>query len=163
MNQLIPLFLVIVALAGCQPTATQETDPPATEAERLYAEAMEIHDDVMPRMEEMMQLKQKLQLRINALEEEDLATQEDSLRQIKQAVQRLKEADEAMMQWIRSVQPVMPTERFSDKDKNKKSTQPIDTTGITEIQRKQKAQIVEVKERMEKSISEAQQLIGLPE
>ena len=153
----------MVLLAGCQPTTTQEADGEPTQAQQLYAEAMAVHDEVMPRMEEIMQLRQKLQLRVESLRQEDLTLFADSLQKIETAVQHLQEADRAMMQWMHNVKQVPGMDDAQTEYQDEIETQPVDTADVLQTQQAQKAAIMAVKEQMEASIKEAQRMIGLPE
>ena len=163
MKQLLSCAGIVVALAGCQSATTAETDGNLARAQEIYAEAIEVHDEVMPRMDEIMQLRQKLRLRVESLREEDSVGYADSLRQMENAVQHLQEADQAMMQWMRNVRQVPGLEDLQSDYQDELETQPADTANVVEVQLEQKEAIVTVKEQMEASIDEAQRLIGLPE
>lgn len=88
------LYLVaLMALAACgenavkQPveTATVENDP----TEVLFNEVMQVHDEVMPKMETIQALK---------MEVEPLTAEEESAEYV---FNELEKADSAMMQWMR--------------------------------------------------------------
>ena len=163
MKHLFSYLFLVVVLAGCQSTATQEADNPPTQAQQLYTEAMAVHDEVMPRMEEIMQLRQKLQLRVQSLREENSVKYADSLQKIEAAVQHLQAADQAMMQWMHNVKQVPGQDGSQTEYPDEINSQSADTTKVVQVQREQKAAIVAVKEQMEASIEEAQRMIGLPE
>lgn len=152
MKQLFCAVWLAIALPGCQ-TSTNETP---SEAQQIYEQTMELHDDVMPRMDEIMQLRQKLQLRVEAMREEDSIKYADSLQKMQQVVQSLQEADRAMMEWMRSVKKPSGMDGTA-------SAEEVDTTSLLRTLRQQKAAMVQVKAQMENSIQEAQRMIGLPE
>ena len=73
MNHRILTFTFFSAaffLSSCQSSTTAETDPTLERAQTIYAEAIAVHDEVMPRMDELMQLRQKLELRVTSMQEQ---------------------------------------------------------------------------------------------
>ncbi len=66
----------------------------APELESLHAEGMGVHDEVMPRMGEMMRLQRQLDTVELPAEQTDFATQ------------RLARADDAMMAWMHTELPL---------------------------------------------------------
>ena len=153
----------VVVLVGCQSTTTTEPTQESSQAQQIYAEAMKIHDEIMPRMGEIMRLRQKLQLRVESLKEEDSAQYADSLQKIEAAIQDLQEADAAMMQWMRGVKEVPGTDNLQSEYQDDLETQLADTVNLVQIQQEQKESIVSIKEQIEASIEQAQLLVGLPE
>ena len=156
-------MLLMFAMAACQPSTTREASGEPSQAQQLYNEAMEIHDEVMPRMEEIMQLRQKLQLRVKSLQEEDAVKFADSLQRIQTAVQHLQQADQAMMQWMRSVEKVPGPTSAAEESTEETEGEPVNDADIVQIQQTQKEAILAIKQQMEASIEEAQLMIGLPE
>lgn len=159
-----PLMILSAALflGSCQSTTTSETDPTLERAQTIYAEAIAVHDELMPRMDEVMQLRQKLELRVTSMQEQDEAAYADSLQQMQMAIEHLQEADQAMMQWMRSVQKVPGTDETSEYQDEFNTTQLTDTVGLIQRQLAQKEAIEAVKQQMEQSIAEAEVMIGLP-
>ena len=78
------------------------------------------------------------------------------------AIQNLRDADEAMMQWMRSVQKVPGADETSEYQDELNATVLTDTVGLIERQEAQREDIEEVKRQIEQSIAEAERLIGLP-
>lgn len=67
--------------------------------EKMKAEVMAVHDDVMPEMGNLMNLKSQLKEKISSLDSlEGLA----NLEELNLLIQNLEEADEAMMDWMRN-------------------------------------------------------------
>ena len=160
------LTLIILSttllLGSCQSSTTTEADPTLERAQTIYAEAIAVHDEVMPRMDELMQLRQKLELRVTSMQEQPEEDYADSLQQMQTAIQNLRDADEAMMQWMRSVQKVPGADETSEYQDELNATVLTDTVGLVQRQLAQKEAIQEVKQQMEQSITEAERLIGLP-
>ncbi len=71
--------------------------------ESLKSEVIDIHDEVMPRMNEVMQLKKELVERGNSID----SSQIETLAEIQSHILYLEEADEEMMNWMRNYDPEM--------------------------------------------------------
>jgi hypothetical protein len=109
------------------------------EVEKLKTETIAIHDEVMPKMDDIMKLKKSLK---DAMLEADSVQKEE----IRNRVGALEEADQAMMNWMRNYDPRM--EDMTDAEK-------------IEYLKNQKASISEVSEKMKKSIAEAKTYLNL--
>lgn len=103
------------------------------EIEKLKLETMAVHDEVMPKMDDIMKLKKALK------DKKDTANDVNS-DQIQEMIQALEESDKAMMNWMRNYDPRM--EGMSDDEK------------IAYL-KNQKSSIEKVSEQMKNSISEA--------
>ncbi|MEM9673327.1 MAG: hypothetical protein ACFB15_23135 [Cyclobacteriaceae bacterium] len=160
MNQLFAIVTFLVFLVGCQSSSTQEADANLTQAQEIYTEAMVVHDEVMPRMEEIMRLGQTIEARMDSLRQLDSVTYADTLQQMQTVRQNLKEADEAMMQWMRGVKNVPGLEEVKTAYQDEMQIQTVDTTNIIQVQQEQKAAIEQVKQQMENSIEEAKSLLN---
>jgi len=68
--------------------------------QKLYQEVMHTHDVVMPRMDEIMELKSSLTKRIVQLQSDSLANP-NAIEELEASKAKLNEADEAMMNWMR--------------------------------------------------------------
>jgi len=107
------------------------------EVEKLKSETIAIHDEVMPKMDDIMKLKRSLKLKRDTVSAEDKANIQDM-------IIALEESDEAMMNWMRNYDPRM--QDMTDTEKIEYLTQ-------------QKAAISEVSEKMKKSIAEAEEFV----
>ncbi len=58
-NALKLLFLALIAVSGCG-KSTSESSGLANESKALYDRAMDIHDEVMPKMDDLYRLKSQL-------------------------------------------------------------------------------------------------------
>lgn len=149
---------------ACSSATNSEADGTLAQAQEIYAEAIAIHDEVMPRMDELVQLRQQLQARADSLRQADSVAHADTLQRMQTAIQNLEQADEEMMQWMRSVEKIAGVdEPASEYQEELVATQLEDTTDIIRIQEEQKEAIVEVKRMMENSIAEAKNLLKLNE
>lgn len=62
-NALKLLFLALIAVSGCGKSTSESSgsaDSLANESKALYSRAMDIHDEVMPKMDELYRLKSQL-------------------------------------------------------------------------------------------------------
>jgi hypothetical protein len=108
------------------------------EVEKLKTETIAIHDEVMPKMDDIMKLKKSLKA-----EQDSVSTEKST--DIQQLIISLENSDRAMMNWMRNYDPQM--EGMSDEEK-------------IEYLKKQKASIHEVSEQMKSSISEAENYLN---
>lgn len=83
---------LIVILMACGPTKKQKED-------QLRSEVMAIHDEVMPRTEEMYRLRKRLQAMADSLLKQDMT---DTLlrHEIERLIFKLRKADDSMMSWM---------------------------------------------------------------
>ncbi|MDH5476020.1 MAG: viral A-type inclusion protein [Cyclobacteriaceae bacterium] len=71
----------------------------------LYQEVITVHDEVMPKMEDIVLLQEKIRIQINSLNEVDSSSSRVSgLREMNAL---LESADNAMMNWMREFKPEM--------------------------------------------------------
>lgn len=68
--------------------------------EELYGEVMSIHDEVMPKMDDLYKAKQALQKQLDT-EELDSIQQEN----VREKIARINSASEQMMVWMRQFNP----------------------------------------------------------
>lgn len=100
-KQFLFVSLLSVALLGCGgPSQENQNGSPDTETndpnQVLYDQVMDIHDEVMPRTEDLHNLKQKLREQIAATP--DLVVEERQ--KLEQRIARLDSVDKMMMDWM---------------------------------------------------------------
>lgn len=108
------------------------------EIEKLKSETIAIHDEVMPKMDNIMKLKKSLRSMTDSVSTEKNQT-------IQELIISLEESDKAMMNWMRNYDPQMKD--MSDDEK-------------IEYLKNQKSSIQEVSELMKSSISEAERYVN---
>ena len=97
------LLFVILAVAACQNTSNPEEASSDVGADSLspreviYTEVMEIHDEVMPKMHDIMSLSKKLKALKSTNQSDTVA--------INQQITSLENAGEGMMVWMRNFSP----------------------------------------------------------
>jgi hypothetical protein len=108
MRNLTSLFIIsIVILYSCTPSSKHEehnheaanTDNPN---QALYDQVMDIHDEVMPRSEDIYQLKKELQEKVSAAP--DLIGEKKLL--LESIIVQLDSADNSMMDWMHNFHPL---------------------------------------------------------
>lgn len=86
------LWPLMVLFLACGPSKKQKED-------QLRSEVMAIHDEVMPRTEEMYRLRKRLQAMADSLLKQDMT---DTLlrHEIERLIFKLRKADDSMMSWM---------------------------------------------------------------
>lgn len=105
MQKSICLFALLFTLS-CSPSQKEQASQQQVEElpdevkieQKLFDEVMLVHDEMMPKMENLMQLKGLLTEKSDSLRELANEAVADSLMS---KVNQLKEADDAMMGWMR--------------------------------------------------------------
>ena len=103
MKRIYLFALTTILFVGCGKSTSSdqvEEATPTTEDE-LYQKVMDIHDEVMPKMNDLYKLKKKLQEEIE--NSPDLV--EERKQEIENRIKQLNEANEGMMQWMRNFNP----------------------------------------------------------
>ena len=103
-KNLILFFFILIAVSSCKEdpnvAAEQEELTEKTEAfENLKEEAIVVHDEIMPKMGQLMELSEQMQNKITA----DSTNQEYA-----QAKMKLNEAHDGMMEWMRDYSEKFP-------------------------------------------------------
>lgn len=103
MNKLAFILFASILLVSCGKTSNQQADAPAEEDTNkvLYNQVMDIHDEVMPRMSEIMSLKRSLDEKIKNTP--DLTPEAKKELELKMA--SLDSAHFLMMDWMHKFQP----------------------------------------------------------
>lgn len=125
----VSLILIAVITLSCE---SKEQ-----EVEKLKSETIAIHDEVMPKMDDIMKLKKSLKNKQDSANESE---QEN----IQNLIIALEESDKAMMNWMRNYDPRM--DDMSDEEK-------------IEYLKNQKSSISEVSDKMKQSIGEAEEYL----
>lgn len=147
MKLLDKLFLVVLLFAiGCgQPTNQSETnteeDAEENPNQALYDQVMNVHDEVMPKMEDIYKLKSQLQ--------EMIANTPDMVMDKKESVEKtilqLDSASNLMMDWMHQFDPLPDSS---------------DTEEARAYLESQMEKIKKVKEEMEDAIEQAKGQAG---
>lgn len=156
MKNLIVIFSLVVVLAACD-RKKENTDVTAL---TVYQEAMKIHDELMPRMDEMYNLERKLKTLRDSLGADSL-NNSGKIAGINEKLSALEAANKDMMDWMHHVQdvpgaaPAGQEHHAGHKSGNKENPE-----DMLKVQQEQKRRIEEVKAAMEKSIEEASRILA---
>ena len=146
MKKTLYLFaIVLVTLTACKKEPTPEEVALKAQMESFdlkKAEAMKVHDEIMPKMGELMELKAALMARENA----------DDLTEISTAAENLKGSHDAMMSWMQDY-----SEKFPYGDPTPKTKEALNEK--LPILEQELKEIVQLKERTMLAIQKAQELL----
>ena len=95
------VILVISISCGSKTEHPQEDAPTASGNDALYDEVMKIHDEVMPKMNDLYKMKEALKKQLS--ESPDLT--EDKRKELEAQIAKLEEASKSMMVWMREFNP----------------------------------------------------------
>lgn len=126
------LFISLLFVFACQPSK-------ADEIKQIKKEALDIHDEVMPKMGELRRAKKDLMLLADSLAETDSLRAE----MLMAASDEVASANESMMNWMRNFEP-----DFEGAEDEK----------LTYFQ-KQKASIEEVRTAMNESLVKGKKIL----
>jgi len=103
------ILTLILTLAACSQKQQEHNhddhahDAPYGEANQaLYDEVMKVHDEVMPKMNDLYKMKQDIQKKLD--ETKDLS--DEKKKELEQTIARLDSASNGMMVWMRQFNPV---------------------------------------------------------
>ena len=108
MKQSYIAFLLVLILAACGNKGNHKGHDEGEDAstgnpnEALYDEVMDIHDDVMPKMEDLYKLKQNLQTKLDSAS--DIASEKKE--ELKKRIAHLDSVSNLMMDWMHKFDPL---------------------------------------------------------
>jgi hypothetical protein len=102
MKKILIFLQISILLVSCK---TNESDTQADTSEEnmqavLYQEVISGHDEVMPKLQDISSLMERLEAKIGEMEQNSGG--EEELNQLRNQMQMLGDADESMMQWMRN-------------------------------------------------------------
>jgi hypothetical protein len=100
------LFFGLLITISCNRSGkhehAEENAPTGNPNQALYDEVMDIHDEVMPKTDEIYKLKKELQNKI--VKSSDMVT--DKKKELDQIIHDLDSADHSMMDWMHKFNPL---------------------------------------------------------
>jgi len=104
----LPYTLILaLAIVGCQKSETAHhhdenpTEPDSTNT-ILYNQVMDIHDEVMPKMEDLYNMKKDLQAKLEAAPQSEKT-------QLQERIAQIDSASNLMMEWMHEFDPPADT------------------------------------------------------
>lgn len=109
-NALKLLFLALMIVSGCGKSTSESsgsTDSLANESKALYSRAMDIHDEVMPKMDDLYRLKSELKDTLAASPSLAAAVKTE----YESRIQLIDSAEKTMMDWMHDnrLRPIQDT------------------------------------------------------
>jgi len=105
MRNYLALFGLFIVITSCQKSGStreeQTQNPELQEETNLYTEVIRMHDEIMPRLQTISNLKSQVEERITRLEEAEVPDNQRIVIFRDQMI-ALDSADEAMMDWMRN-------------------------------------------------------------
>ena len=138
--------LMLMILSACNQNTSEKKEAAGTPdaVEKKRNEVMAIHDEIMPRIGTLMNLKTQLKEKAAAIDT-DQGIDQEQLDAIQISIEKLENADEAMMQWMRTYKD--PADSVSEKE------------ALSYLELKEQ-EIVEVKAKMQQSEADARALLN---
>jgi len=94
MKRIIPIFLtVLIFSASCG-------DKKNNLQEELLKKVMEVHDELMPKMGNIMKYKKQLKTKVDELVEAGQEENEVKIAELQKAIENLENSHEGMMNWM---------------------------------------------------------------
>ena len=104
----IYLFIALILFAGCGKSGQKDLQGNQDEAtsdnpnQALYDQVMDIHNEVMPKSDEIYQLKKELKDKIS----NTTNLESERKKQLERIINELDSADRSMMDWMHKFQPL---------------------------------------------------------
>ncbi|MCX7638196.1 MAG: hypothetical protein N2044_10175, partial [Cyclobacteriaceae bacterium] len=95
------LLIFLFMIAACSGSGNKQEKKTEEPFQYLYDKVMDIHDEVMPRMDEIQKIKRQLQEKLK--NSKDLA--EEKRKELEQKIALLDSASRAMMNWMHEYHP----------------------------------------------------------
>jgi hypothetical protein len=142
------LFLIIGgALFTCN------TGDPYRKSREIYEQTMTIHDEVMPKMGEVLSLKHSLKMKIDSVSDDAIKIQIDS------AMSSLDRTYNGMMSWMADLQPVPDKNGRKSEDEYSGADKVPAPDEMINIQQNSLDEIKALKEQMNKSLQNGKDLL----
>lgn len=90
------IFVILLLAVSCG-----EKKPTESKTDALLDKVMAVHDEVMPKMSDIMRLKKELNAKIDELLAAGEDENSDKITELKKAIENLDNSNEGMMSWMR--------------------------------------------------------------
>ncbi len=126
---------------------------PYQDARKVYEQTMKLHDEVMPKMGEVLSVRHNLKMKLDSVSDPDLKSNIDS------AMTALNKTYNDMMQWMADLKPV------PDKNSNKSSEDTTDNQQVTDpsqilkIQQESLSRIKDLQIELNKTLQQGHALL----
>jgi hypothetical protein len=107
--QFILFALFNILIGACQ------NNREVTEDKEIKNEVIEIHDEIMPEMQTVFNLKKSLNQRLDSLNNINIGKENPLKSEFEAAIQELNEANQDMMQWMRNFNPKFESDQENER------------------------------------------------
>lgn len=149
-NTIYIIAIAMLAFASCKNEVTAEEKALATQIENydaLMTEAMEVHDEIMPKMGELMELKGEL-----LANQPESISQESYMEEVSIAAENLKASHDGMMTWMKDY-----SEKFPYGDPSPETKEAIDEK--MPVLEKEVEEIKQLRDKTMQAIDDAKALL----
>lgn len=173
----LTLMLIAVVLTACQ--EDPKDNPTLQEAFKVHNEAVAIHDEIMPKMKDLNDLKKEVQQAMNQIQIRAEEMDTESFSALQGAMVQLDAADKGMRDWMANLSEVPGFAHEHnhgdhdhgehegedheghdhDHDHSHGSDPKLTPEQILEVQKAHKTDILKLKEEMEAAMTAAEQLL----
>lgn len=147
-SKCLVVVLIVVTMASCgrgeNGDATNVTITKEEQRNELYQQVIVIHDEVMPKMEDIINLQDKIRIQLDSLIEIDSTSERIII--LQEMNLKLESADKSMMNWMREFDVDMNSDEVNQDE-------------AIEYLENEMRRIEEVKEVVNTSIEEVQRSI----
>lgn len=154
---------VVIGLVLMSAMACSKKENKDELALKLFSESMEMHDQIMPLMDEMYKLERKLKSLRDSLRTDSVSNR-GKLYTLTGSLNKLQVASKGMMDWMHNIKDVPRSMLKSDHGNHSQpdnhSDKEISMDTVLRVQQEQKAAIELVREAMENSIEEARNVVS---
>ena len=148
---------------SCQYPSEKEVPDNLVEAQKVYDESTKIHDEVMPHIGELLEIRKSIEVKIDSLTLLDSAAYADTVQYMQYVVRNLKYADRGMTLWMRNLKQMPGLEKLASDYYVGADMKELDTADIVQIQMTQKKVIEQVKRQIETSIEAGKEVLSPPQ
>ena len=100
---------VLIALLGIL-LITSCTNKQKAAQDKLYQQVMDVHDELMPKMDDLMKLQKQIRAKIDSVKSSADSTNVDEISRLEAIRHDLENSQDAMMDWMHQFEP-----NFEDK------------------------------------------------
>lgn len=153
--------VIVTAVIFFTTISCEERKSQLVQSSELYEQSMKIHDQIMPKMEQMFKLKKALNVKLDSLES-DRVNNKELIEQIRHSITNLEQADKAMMDWMHNIKDAnqedqQPQHSHHHASTSNEASHSRDANLL--IQQQQKAAIEKCRDDMEASILSANEVL----
>ena len=126
---------------------------PYLKSREIYEQTMNLHDEVMPKMGEVLSVKHSLKMKLDSVSDPAIKTEIDS------AMAELDRTYNSMMRWMADLQPVPDKKEGENGNEASPGQKKLTPEEMIKVQEKSLEDIKALKEQMKKSLDNGKELL----